>query len=443
MSNLREIRYSILKENIGNYCSYCGYGVFIYKAKMEKMKKLLYILILFVGLGFFVPQEGVDKRQQFLAPASNTKEVKDTLYKEKYLKYYSKEPFNWHVFGAHASRVLDIAIIYGKTYGLTDVELNQLKKAAVLHDLCLPENFHLTFPLNDFVKQLPEAERNKIKWYDRGGVFSWQDYNKQMANTINVFEKYGIYDFIRKQKGYKYDVVDGVFLKEELAEIKYKKYTDAELRGAVLDNLSRINQFFTMTGIKYMKEELGIKLTLLEESLIRFHHTAPSNITLKNLKSAFPKEDYFPSTSDSAYHKAIAKLHKNIHKMLPILVLADTTEASNDGFRVDCGFYKRDTETLKFWFSFMKNHLIDSTGELNKDMYDLAFTLVKQRNREFFKALNSARATRIHNQNLLPNKEDDFFIENMDKFSQALFNPVYVGADSTSDKTQTFFKMSA
>lgn len=407
------------------------------------MKKIIQtvIFLIFVG-GIFIELSPLNVNI-FLAPSSNLEELNDDSFKKSYLKHYSKDPFNWHIYGAHVERVFEIASIYGNAYGLNEIELKQLKKAAILHDLCLPENFHLTFPCNDFVKQLPKEEQKKVNWYHREGVFSRREYESQMKTTIDIFEKYGIYDFIRKQKGYTYDVKEGAFIKGSVPHIKYKDYSDAELREAILSNLSRINQFSTMTGISYMKNDLGIRLTMLEEALIRFHHTAPMHITLENLKSAFTKKDYFSSLSDSEYHLKMKDFHANVHKMLPVLVLSDTTEASNDGFRVECGFYNRDTETLSFWFSFMKNHLIDKTGELNDKMYNLAFDLVKTRNMKFFQALNKARSTRVKHQNLLPNEQDDLFIDNMDVFSDNLYGAKNISADAKKIKHEALYKLSA
>lgn len=406
------------------------------------MKKTVYLVIIIFGVNFLFFNQFFKRENYCLAPTSSTKEVNSSLYKAKYLKYYSKASFNWHVYGSHVERVFDLASVYGQAYGLSPSKLKQLQKASILHDLCLPENFHLSFPFNDFVSKLPNEQKKKIMWYHREGVFSQEDYAQQMKTTIDVFEKYGFYDYIRKQESYDYEVIKGVFSKTSTGLRKYENYSDKDLRQATLTNLSRINQFSTMTGIRYMKD-LGLVLTPLEEALIRFHHTAPKHITVENLKLAFPHKLYFSNKPVSGYNDEIVKLHNNIQTMLPILVLADTTEASNDGFRVESGFYKRDTETLEFWFTFMKNNLIDKTGELNDDMYRLAFDLIKTKNAKLFKVLNSSRKTRMNSPNLLPNAQDDFFIENMDAFSLSLYNPTYFSANTKKPDNEKFLRVSA
>lgn len=352
------------------------------------LKKLLLCGTLFIYLLAGLTNRRLPHgKPAFLAPASALHNIYYAFLQEEYLKFYSQVPLNYYFHAEHVRRVTDFTFILGKEMQLSEQERDSLYKAALLHDLgSRYEDITVSMKLYQFIKDdLSESEKQELNWYHKTGLFTDKESQADLSKTTR-------------------------FLMDNSKFLKKFKMTRNELKT----HLQGIVQFTPNYSI-FLAKKNKIPLTPLVEALIRFHHTTPRYITKDNLRKTFP----------GLTETEFAALFEQLHRLLPLLITADTLEASNNRIRGTLA-YARDKETIEDLFKYMNQRL--QIGEINTSCYNTVVELLQRRDANFLKVIFDCRQKRQAKRISSLPPEDLIFIENLTKITAPVHSAVLTPA---------------
>lgn len=297
-----------------------------------------------------------------LAPRLGNETAKLT---DQYLfSLYKGTTPNLQVHKEHVMRVTEFTDLLAKKLNIPQNKAAALHKAAVLHDIAQRnEDIDFSTKVTEFVKQ-----HNVQGIYTRQGLFTRQQLLNDLKLVSRNMKTAGFVEHFAGQTYRQYNDDGTSTVKNITPKNAMKTYMQLELN---------VDQFAPVTSLETARE-LGIKLTPLEQALIRFHHTTRLNITLENLKLAFPELS----------NPELTQLHRDLHHLLPVLVCADMLEASSNAFRGRM-LYNRQKETLDDLFSYLDKAL--AIGNLTPQVYNACIKMLKTNNPEFKAIILKAR----------------------------------------------------